>query len=84
MRRLTGARESYSALASVANDADIIKKREGGETILIGLENRFGSIKLKMPPSQCLRRFRPLGTRALHVLKLCALNPTDISWAAFN
>ena len=64
-----GARESYPTLASVANDADILR-RERGEMILTGLENSFGSIKLKLPPSQCLQRFRPLSTRALHVLEL--------------
>ena len=37
-----------------------------------------------MPTNRCLRRFRPLSTRALRALELRALNPADTSWAAFN
>ena len=37
-----------------------------------------------MPTNRCIRRFRPLSTRALRALKLRDLNPVYTSWSAFN
>ena len=48
------------------------------------ISEQFLDLYYLMPTNRCLRRFRPLSTRAIRALELRALNPADRSWAAFN
>ena len=80
--KATGAREFFYWAYSIVVICGHHQK-DSGETILIGLENSFRSIKLKYHPIG-VSRISTIQHSALRVLKLRAQNPAGTSWAAVH
>ena len=76
----------YWAYRIIVGCQQLGHRQEGrGETILIGLKNSFGSIKLKCRPlGICENLDHSVHNWAFRALELCALNPTDTSWSPFH